>query len=55
MNPVAPSFSSAKALKLPSYSEIRPHLIQPAKDAIKVINAVCPKLSRDGFSLGCKH
>jgi hypothetical protein len=60
MNPTACSFSSAedadaKALKLPSYSEIRPHLVQPTKDAIKVINAVCPKISLDGLSLGCKH
>ena len=43
----------AKGIKLPSYSQIRPHLIQPVKDAIKVINATCPTISRNGISLGC--
>jgi hypothetical protein len=44
----------AKGLKLPSYSQIRPHLVQPVKDAIKVINATCPTISRNGISLGCR-
>ena len=44
----------AKAVKLPSYSEIRPHLVQPVKDVIKVINATCPKIGPNGVSLGCK-
>ena len=45
--------SDAKSLKLPSYSQIRPYLVQPAKDVIKVINATCPKISTSGISLGC--
>lgn len=42
-----PSFSSAAEAKLsfPSYSQIRPHLVQPAKDAIKVINGLAPAIS----------
>jgi hypothetical protein len=50
------SFSAepdAKALAFPSYSQIRPHLVQPVKDVIKVINATCPKISTSGISLGC--
>ena len=42
------SFSSESPdakLRLPSYSAIRPHLIQPAKDAIKVINSLAPAIS----------
>jgi len=42
------------AMKLPSYSEIRPHLVKPVKDVIKVINATCPKIGPNGVSLGCK-
>ena len=34
-----------KCLSIPSYSQIRPHLIQPAKDAIKVINSLAPAIS----------
>ena len=53
------SFSDAelasKALKLPSYSQIRPHIVQPVKDVIKVINATCPKIGPGGFSLGCSR
>ena len=37
--------ADAKHLKLPSYAQIRPHLVQPAKDAIKVINALAPAIS----------
>jgi hypothetical protein len=37
--------TDAKHLKLPSYSEIRPHLVQPAKDVIKVVNALAPAIS----------
>ncbi len=55
MNPV--SFSDAEAdakgVTFPSYSQIRPHLVQPVKDIIKVINATCPKISTSGISLGC--
>jgi hypothetical protein len=41
------SFSSnatpdAKGITIPS---IQPHLVQPAKDAIKVINALAPAIS----------
>lgn len=50
------SFSDAADSKaLPSYSQIRPHLVQPAKDVIKVINATCPKISSSGISLGCSR
>ena len=35
----------AKCLRIPSYSQIRPHLVQPAKDAIKVINSLAPAIS----------
>lgn len=53
------SFSDAevdsKTLALPSYSQIRPHIIQPVKDVIKVINATCPKIGPGGFSLGCSR
>jgi fumarate hydratase class II len=45
----------AKAMKIPSYSDIRPHLIQPVKDLIKVINATCPKIGPNGVSLGCSR
>ena len=34
-----------KNFQLPSYSQIRPHLVQPAKDAIKVINSLAPAIS----------
>jgi hypothetical protein len=49
------SFSDVEvdAKALPSYSQIRPHLVQPAKDIIKVINATCPKIGPNGISLGC--
>ncbi len=49
------SFSDAAADSkgLPSYSQIRPHLVQPVKDVIKVINATCPKIGPSGISLGC--
>lgn len=43
-----PSFSTdaeAKCVRLPSYTQIRPHLVQPAKDAIKVINGLAPAIS----------
>lgn len=45
----------AKAVKLPSYSDIRPHIVQPVKDVIKVINATCPKIGTNGVSLGCSR
>lgn len=35
----------AKRIHLPSYSQIRPHLVQPAKDAIKVVNSLSPAIS----------
>ncbi len=35
---------SAKAIRIPSYAEVRPHLVQPAKDAIKVINSLSPAI-----------
>lgn len=35
----------AKRVQLPCYSQIRPHLVQPVKDAIKVINALAPAIS----------
>ena len=35
----------AKGITLPSYAQIRPYLVQPAKDAIKVINALAPAIS----------
>lgn len=55
MNPISfvNAESDAKSITLPSYSQIRPHLIQPVKDVIKVINATCPKISTSGISLGC--
>jgi len=55
MNPIsfANAESDAKSLRLPSYSQIRPHLVQPVKDVIKVINATCPKITTSGISLGC--
>jgi hypothetical protein len=37
--------AEAKQLSLPSYSQIRPHLVQPAKDAIKVINGLAPAIA----------
>lgn len=37
--------AEAKCLRIPSYSQIRPHLVQPAKDAIKVINSLAPAIS----------
>lgn len=57
MNPVSFSDaeSDAKSFTLPSYSQIRPHLVQPVKDVIKVINATCPKISTSGISLGCSN
>ena len=53
MSELESSFSSccaaadtdAKGLTIPSYTQIRPHLVQPAKDAIKVINALAPAIS----------
>mgnify|MGYP006879090511 CR=1 FL=1 len=55
MNPItfADAEPDAKGIKLPSYSQIRPYLVQPVKDVIKVINATCPKISASGISLGC--
>lgn len=53
-NSFASEYAEAKSLKIPSYSDIRPHLVQPAKDVIKVINATCPKISTSGISFGCK-
>jgi hypothetical protein len=57
MNPIsfanANAESDAKSLNLPSYSQIRPYLVRPVKDVIKVINATCPKISTSGISLGC--
>ena len=41
----AASAADAKGLTFPSYTQIRPHLVQPAKDAIKVINALAPAIS----------
>jgi hypothetical protein len=51
------SFSDAEtdSKALPSYSQIRPHLVQPVKDVIKVINATCPKIGPNGISLGCSR
>lgn len=37
--------AEAKRIRLPTYTQIRPHLIQPAKDAIKVINSLAPAIS----------
>jgi hypothetical protein len=37
--------AEAKCVRLPSYTQIRPHLVQPAKDAIKVINGLAPAIS----------
>ena len=37
--------AEAKGITLPSYAQIRPYLVQPAKDAIKVINALAPAIS----------
>ncbi len=34
-----------KCIKIPSYSQIRPHLVQPVKDAIKVINELAPAIA----------
>ena len=42
------SFSSAAAdatAEAKGYMQIRPYLVQPAKDAIKVINALAPAIS----------
>lgn len=41
----ADTAADAKGLTIPSYAQIRPHLVQPAKDAIKVINALAPAIS----------
>jgi hypothetical protein len=41
----SPTSAEAKRLSIPSYSQIRPHLVQPAKDAIKVINGLSPAIS----------
>jgi hypothetical protein len=43
--PDATAAPDAKGITLPSYAQIRPHLVQPAKDAIKVINALAPAIS----------
>ena len=43
-----PSFSTdaeAKRVRLPSYTQISPLLVQTAKDAIKVINGLAPAIS----------
>jgi hypothetical protein len=45
MDFAADSATDAKGIKLPSYTEIRPHLVQPAKDAIKVINGLAPAIA----------
>ena len=37
--------AEAKHLRLPTYTQIRPHIIQPAKDVIKVINSLTPAIS----------
>jgi hypothetical protein len=42
---VAATAPDAKGITIPSYAQIRPHLVQPAKDAIKVINALTPAIS----------
>jgi hypothetical protein len=57
MNPIsfADVESDAKSITFPSYSQIRPYLVQPVKDVIKVINATCPKISPSGISLGCSN
>lgn len=39
------SAPEVKCISIPSYSQIRPHLVQPAKDAIKVINSLAPAIS----------
>jgi hypothetical protein len=49
------SDSEADSKGLPSYSQIRPHIVQPVKDVIKVINATCPKIGPNGISLGCSR
>lgn len=36
--------ADAKRIRLPTYTEVRPHLVQPAKDAIKVINSLSPAI-----------
>lgn len=43
--PDATAAPDAKGITLPSYAQFRPHLVQPAKDAIKVINALAPAIS----------
>ena len=43
--PDATAAPDAKGITLPSYAQIRPHLVQPAKDVIKVINALAPAIS----------
>jgi hypothetical protein len=52
-NPI--SFSDAEVDAKVSYMQIRPHLVQPVKDGIKVINAICPKIGPSGISLGCSR
>lgn len=42
-------------LKLPSYQQVRPHLVAPVKDVIKVINATCPTIGKSGLSFGCRR
>ena len=37
--------ASSKGVSIPSYAQIRPHLVQPAKDAIKVINSLAPAIA----------
>ena len=46
--------ADAKSFNMPAYSNIRPHLVQPAKDLIKMVNATCPKISTNGVSFGCR-
>ena len=43
--PLAATAAEAKGITIPSYAQIRPYLVQPAKDAIKVINALAPAIS----------
>lgn len=37
--------ASSKSGCIPSYAQIRPHLVQPAKDVIKVINSLAPAIA----------
>ena len=44
LEPLTFSATDAVAKRI-NYSQIRPHLVQPAKDAIKVVNALSPAIS----------